>query len=56
MRDPLNFFEPYESLPPTHENQLTRGFLVVLRLVPIAHAVWLRMVSDGSRRRRCALI
>ena len=47
MRDPLNFFEPYESLPPTHENQLTRGFLVVLKLVPIAHAVWLRMVSDA---------
>jgi hypothetical protein len=47
MRDPLNFFEPFESLPPTHENQLTRGFLVVLRLVPIAHAVWLRMVSDA---------
>jgi hypothetical protein len=38
MRDPLNFFEPYESLPPTHENQLTRAFLIVLRLVPIARA------------------
>jgi hypothetical protein len=47
MRDPLNFFEPYESLPPTHENQLTRAFLVTLRLVPIAHAAWLRMVSDA---------
>lgn len=47
MRDALNFFEPYESLPPTHENQLTRSFLVVLKLVPIAHAVWLRMVSDS---------
>ena len=47
MRDPLNFFEPFESLPPTHENQLTRGFLVVLRLVAIAHAVWPRMVSDA---------
>ena len=47
MRGPLNFFEPYESLPPTHENQLTRAFLVVLRVVPSAHAVWLRMVSDA---------
>jgi hypothetical protein len=47
MRDPLNFFEPYESLPPAHENQLTRSFLVVLRLVPMAHAVWLRLVSDA---------
>jgi hypothetical protein len=49
MRDPHNFFEPYESLPPTHENQLTRAFLVVLRLVPIAHAGWLRMVSDARQ-------
>jgi hypothetical protein len=32
MRDPLNFFEPYEGLPPSHENQLTRAFLVVLKL------------------------
>ena len=48
IRDPLNFFEPYESLPPTHENQPTRAFLVVLKLVPIAHAVWLRMVSDAD--------
>jgi hypothetical protein len=46
VRDPLNFFEPYESLPAAHENQLTRSFLVVLKLVPIAHAVWLQMVSD----------
>jgi hypothetical protein len=47
MRDPLNFFEPFESLPAGHENQLTRAFLVVLRLVPLAHAVWLRMASDS---------
>jgi hypothetical protein len=47
VRDPLNFFEPYEALPPTHENQLTRGFLVVLKLVPIAHAVWFRLVSEA---------
>lgn len=31
MRDPLNFFEPFEQLPTGHENQLTRAFLVVLR-------------------------
>lgn len=46
MRDPLNFFEPWESLPAAHENQLTRAFLVVLRLVPIAHAEWLRLVAE----------
>lgn len=47
MRDPLNFFEPYEKLPAGHENQLTRAFLVVLRLVPLAHSVWLRLVSES---------
>lgn len=45
-RDPLNFFEPYESLAPHHENQLTRAFVVVLKLSPMAHAAWLRRV-DG---------
>jgi hypothetical protein len=43
-RDPLNYFEPYESLPPHHENQLTRALVVVLRLSPIAHSAWLRRV------------
>jgi hypothetical protein len=47
MRDPLNFFEPYERLPAGHENQLTRAFLVTLRLVPLAHTVWLRRVNDS---------
>jgi hypothetical protein len=47
MRDALNFFEPYESLPAKHENQLTRAFLVVLKLVPLAHAVWLRLVNES---------
>ena len=30
MHDRLNFFVPWESLPPNHENQLTRALLVVL--------------------------
>jgi hypothetical protein len=47
MRDPLNYFEPFESLPAGHENQLTRAFLVVLRMVPLAHGSWLRIVSEG---------
>lgn len=47
MRDPLNFFEPFESLAAWHENQLTRAFLVVCKYVPIAHQSWLRRVSDG---------
>jgi hypothetical protein len=46
-RDPLNYFEPYESFPPHHENQLTRALVFVLKLSPMAHAAWLRRV-DGE--------
>jgi hypothetical protein len=41
----LNFFFPYESAAASHENQLTRALLVVLRYSPMAHQVWLRMVA-----------
>jgi hypothetical protein len=44
-RNALNYFEPYENLPPHHENQLTRALVVVLRLSPLAHAAWLRRVD-----------
>lgn len=44
-RDPLNFFSPYERLAAGHENQLTRALLVLLRMSPISHAEWLRMVA-----------
>lgn len=30
----INYFEPYESKQPYHEDQLTRAFFVVLRYVP----------------------
>jgi hypothetical protein len=45
MRDRLNFFEPWERLPPNHENQLTRALLVVLRCCPIAQQAWLSLVD-----------
>jgi hypothetical protein len=44
-RDPLNFFQPFEQLPAGHENQLTRALLVILRMSPMAHAVWLRQAA-----------
>lgn len=47
-RDPLNFFSPYERQPAGHENQLTRALLLVLRMSPLAHIEWLRLV-DGVR-------
>lgn len=43
--DALNFFRPFRRLEPGHENQLTRALLVVLRLSPMAHAVWLGLVA-----------
>lgn len=44
-RDPLNFFSPYERLVAGHENQLTRALLLVLRMSPLAHVEWLRLVD-----------
>jgi len=44
-RNALNYFEPYQWLPPHHENQLTRAAIVVLKLSPMAHAAWLRRVE-----------
>jgi hypothetical protein len=41
----LNFFEPWPDLAADHENQLTRAFLVILRLCPTAHQSWLRLVN-----------
>lgn len=49
MLPALNFFAPYESLAPGHENQLTRALLVVLRYSPLAHAAWLRFVAPELR-------
>lgn len=50
-RDPLNFFSPYERLPPGHENQLTRALLLLLRMSPLAHVEWLRLIApDRSLR------
>jgi hypothetical protein len=48
-RDALNFFEPFERLPPNHENQLTRALLLALRLSPIAHEAWLAGAAPGRR-------
>jgi hypothetical protein len=48
-RDALNFFEPFERLPPNHENQLTRALLLVLRLSPVAHEAWLARAAPGRR-------
>jgi hypothetical protein len=47
--DPLNFFDPNRDIPAYHENQLTRAFLVVMRMSPAAHQVWLSLVDPGRK-------
>jgi len=47
--DRLNYFAPYESKLASHEDQLTRAFLVVLRYVPLAQAVFLELIRERQR-------
>lgn len=48
--DKLNYFEPYDT-DPGHEDQLTRAYLVVLRLVPMALADFLDLVREDQRQK-----
>jgi hypothetical protein len=45
-----NFFDPNKDIPAHHENQLTRAFLVVLRISPAAHQVWLSLAAPKHKR------
>jgi hypothetical protein len=45
MANHLNLFVPYENAGASHENQLTRALLVILRYSPLSHAAWLRLVA-----------
>lgn len=45
----LNYFEPYRDKRGKHEDQLTRAFLVTLRLVPFALAEFLDLIRDRQR-------
>lgn len=49
MDSHLNFFVPYERAAASHENQLTRALLVVLRYSPMAHQAWLHLVAPGKQ-------
>lgn len=49
VTDHLNLFEPYERKAASHEDALTRAFLLVLRGVPVAHAAWLHLVDAAHR-------
>ncbi len=42
----LNLFNPYQSKRAWHEDQLTRAFLVIVRMVPLALSVLLDLLRD----------
>jgi hypothetical protein len=46
----LNVFEPYRDLPRSHEDQLTRAAMIVLRLVPAARDALLREIGERPER------
>ncbi len=49
MHDTLNYFDPNKDIPAHYENQLTRAFLVVLRISPAAHQVWLSIAAPDRK-------
>src|SRR6266446_5780221 len=42
----LNYFNPYQSKGAWHEDQLTRAFLVIVKMVPLALSVLLDLIRD----------
>ncbi len=42
----LNYFEPYNGQEPYHEDQLTRAFLVVLRMVPLVQTTFIDLIRS----------
>ena len=52
MPSHMNAFAPYERKAPTHEDQLTRAFLIVLKASPLAHQAWLRLVDRAHLRNK----
>ena len=47
----LNVFDPYLDLGRTHEDQLTRAAMIVLRLVPLAREALLHEIGERSLSR-----
>jgi len=44
--DRINYFAPYESKGEWHEDQLTRAFLVILRLITLAQSAFLDLIRE----------
>ena len=44
--DRLNYFASFQRQLPHWENQITRSFLVVLRHVPLARALFIEFIRE----------
>ena len=42
----LNYFEPYKGKEPYHEDQLTRAFLVILRMIPLVQTTFIDLIRS----------
>ncbi len=42
----LNYFEPYKGKEPHHEDQLTRAFLVILRMIPLVQTTFIDLIRS----------
>lgn len=51
----LNYFNPYQSKGAWHEDQLTRAFLVAVRIVPLALSVLLDLIREQQIARASEL-
>lgn len=49
MTSHMNVYDPFERKDPTHEDNLTRAFLIVLKCVPVAHEAFLQLADAGHR-------
>ena len=49
----MNIFKFYENKPETHEDQLTRAFLLVLKYVNMAQATFVEMIRQEMIEKHC---
>ena len=46
--DRLNVFAHFESKSPAHEDALTRAFMLVVRLIPMAHELFIHLIRKNA--------
>lgn len=48
IMDHINYFKPYERKKGWHEDQLTRAFLVILKYIPMAQAIFIDTIRENQ--------